>query len=373
MICFDCYQGASGDMLVGALLNLDNNPAVLKNKLKKLNIKGIKIKMETVKSSSVSATRVKFSVPGMNRISSMKQLDKFLAAADISKDITNKIKKTYLIIFQAESNIHNKPADKVHLHELSSLETLIEIASFFILAGKEDIYCRKLPLGSGTLKTAHGQIPVPAPATLEILKNVPVELTENKYEMVTPTAAALLKASAKFKIPEISVKKTGYGAGKRSLLRVFKTEAVRQNEETLIQIEVNIDDMTPEDISSLAGKLLSKSKEVYITPVLMKKGRPGQLLTVLCERKKLQKIKEIIFKDSTSAGLRYWEIKRDTLPRKSVEFKSSLGRCRIKETEFPDGSIKIKPEYDDLKKISAKTDMPVYTIREKIKREYNDE
>lgn len=373
MIYFDCFQGASGDMLAGALLDLERDTASYKEELKKFNVKGVRAEISKAVSGSLSGTKVKFISNEGHSHRGINEIKLLIKKSALSEKIKKKILETYKLIFQAESEIHNKPVSRIKLHELSSLETLFEIASFFILLKNETVYSRMLILGSGIKKVAHGIIPVPAPATVMILKDLPVKLENRGMEMVTPTAAALLKVSADFSFPDMYIEKIGYGIGKRSMLRVFKGKQINTGGKDLIQIEVNIDDMTPEDISALAGGLLKISMEVYTVPAVMKKGRPGFVITVLCEENKFNDIKDKIFNESTTAGLRFWQVKRVCLPRTNIKFKSSFGTCGIKKLELTGGSQKIKPEYDDLVKLSKKTGLSISDLRDKIIKEYKDE
>jgi uncharacterized protein (DUF111 family) len=229
-----------------------------------------------------------------------------------------------------------------------------------------------LPVGSGTAPTAHGPVPLPAPATAEILKYIPVSFTGIGEELTTPTGAALLKNSAKFSAPDLVIKKTGYGIGQRNFLRVFKADKIYSGALDILRAEVNIDDMTGEDTANLMARLREFSREVYCVPAFMKKGRPGTVITALVEENKLESFRDSLFLNSTAVGFRYFKVARDVLKREIINFKSSYGKVRIKISGYKDKK-NIKPEYDDIAKISKETGLPVSNLRKNIIKEYINE
>lgn len=374
MIYLDPYQGASGDMLVGALLDLEEEKSGFLKEVGNLCSGKVTVSAEKSVHESITGTRIKFTSEEEKHIHrSFDDIKAVIGKLPLEDAVRSKVLETYDLIFEAESRIHDKPQDKIRLHELSSLETLFEITSFFMLLKEEKIYCRNITLGSGIKESAHGIIPIPSPATSEILKDVPIKFKDTSNEMVTPTAAALLKVAADFVVPDMRIEKIGYGLGSRSVLRVFEASNIFESAQNLLQIQVNIDDMTSEDIRALIDKLLRTARDVYVNPVIMKKGRPGFILTVLCEEKNLSTVKESILKESSTAGLRYWQVAREALQRKIIDFDSSYGRCRVKELIFADGSKKIKIEFEDLLRLSETAQVSISDLRDKIRKEYLDE
>ncbi len=376
MIYFDCYQGAAGDMLVGALLDIRGDNGQIKAVIKKLKLKNVEFEITKSARHSISGISLNLKIISLSRCDKLSKVEKIISDSSLSKKIKKNVLKTYRIIFKAEAAVHSVDIEKVHLHELGSVDTLIEIASYWTLLENEEVYCSVLPLGCGVQKSAHGLIPIPSPAAIEILKGIPVKFiqSEKEGELVTPTAAALLKASIKFNLNEIIIKKIGYGIGKRSILRaVSGSKIVENNFSDILQLEFNIDDMTSEDITALTKKILKIVKDVFVTSVIMKKGRTGYLITVICKRKKFSEVKNTIFNESTTTGFRYWIINREELPRKIIKFKSSFGHCKIKEVKLPSGALRSKPEFNDLMKISKKTGINTFILRSQICKEFNDE
>lgn len=372
MIYFDCPRGASGDMLIGALLDMEGGSRKLEKELHRAGLAGLQIKIKGKVIDGVSGTAVKFTAAGSS-LSTYGEFKEFLRKIKVDEDIKKKVEETYALIFKAEAAVHNTSLEKVHLHELSSFSTFIQILAFYILTAGQQLYSSALPVGTGVVKTAHGELPLPAPATAEILKGLPVRVTSSREELTTPTASAILKSSAVFSpVPDFIIKKTGYGCGARNFLRVFKADSVAGGGKDIYQIEVNIDDMTGEDISFLIEKLSDFSREVYSVPALMKKGRPGNVVTALVEEKNFSDFRESLFSNSSTAGFRYFKVCRDVLKREILKFKSSYGGINMKVSEYNDKQ-KIKPEYDDLKKISEKTGLPLNELRRNILMEYNNE
>jgi len=368
MIYFDFFQGASGDMLVSALLDLKKDRAGFKKELRKLGLK-TEININSVKKNGIKCAKIEFIVKDKVNFKKYDEVRKFIQKSKLSASIKKKILNTYELIFKAEAAVHGIDYRKVHLHELASSRTMLEIAAYHILTKGEEVICGVLPLGSGTKKTAHGEIPLPSPVTAEILKGFPVKLTEEKKEMVTPTAAALIKISAGTGTFS-AIRKTGYGAGQYSMLRVFEADCAGARE--MLQIEFDVDDMTAEDISHAAGLLRKKAADVCVGPVIMKKGRPGSRISIVCSGRNFNEIQKIIFTFTTTSGFRYWNINRIVLPRKITEFMSSHGKCRVKEVRLPGGS-RVKPEFEDLAGISLKKNISVDGLRRDVIEEFSDE
>jgi hypothetical protein len=372
MIYFDCPRGVSGDMLLGALLDMEDGSRKLEKELLEAGLEGIKIKVEDKVVDGVKGAAAEITAPGKS-LSTYREVREFSGTIKVDDDIKRAVEKTYALIFKAEAAVHNTTPEKVHLHELASSDTFIQILSYHILTDGQVIYSSALPVGTGTVKTAHGELPLPAPAAAEILKGIPVRVTSSREELTTPTAAAILKSSARFSgVENLIIEKTGVGMGARNFMRVFKADEPSGGGRGIYQAEVNIDDMTGEDVAFLVEKLSSFSREVYSTPVFMKKGRPGNVVTALVEEKMMGAFRDCLFLHSSTAGFRYFKVFRDVLKREIIKFKSSCGEVAIKVTSY-NGRQKIKPEYDDLKKISKEKGIPISELRRDIIREYYNE
>ncbi|MGM0568741.1 MAG: LarC family nickel insertion protein [Elusimicrobiota bacterium] len=369
MIYFDCFQGASADMLCGALFELYRGHD-LSEKLNSFEKTRIKIYSEKVRLNAISGTRVSFKVEGVSAPPDLKGIKKFFEESFLEENIKKKVVDTYAELFKAEAAVHAMDPYDVKLHELSAPHKFAEITAYHIMSDSLNLFFSPPVLGSASMKSAHGTIPLPSPATAEILKGIPVEFSCEKKEMFTPSAAALLKVSADIGRPDMVVEKISYGIGKRSLLRIFKGERVLSSAGNVMEIEFNVDDMTPEDISFFTKKISRAGLDFYITPVVMKKSRPGHMISILAEEKEFQKIQNIIFNYTSTAGFRTKKLERFVVKRKIVDFKSSIGSCRIKEYFLPSGAEKIKPEYEDLKKISGEKEISLTRAREIISKEY---
>ncbi|GEM_PF-3437948 len=357
-------------MLVGALAELPGNEEKLQRELEKASVDAA-VTFKKKMFGGIRATAVKYNA-AFSDTDTLGKIEKKLSGWELAPGVKKEALKTFSIIFKAEGAVHGKSPREVHLHELGKPETLLEIVSFFILLGRQDLYCLGLPLGRGEINTAHGEIPVPSPVVSKILEGVPVRFTSEKQELVTPTAAALLKSRALFERPEMIIKKTAFGAGSRNYLRCYHGKLERKSS-SVIELRVNIDDMTGEDVSCLVKKLRSESLDVFITPVLMKKSRPGSEITVLCRIKKFERVRDILYKNSTTAGFRYNSVSRDELEREIKEFESSYGKCRIKKTIMPAGEYSVKPEMDDLIRLSRESALSAGDLRRKITEEYENE
>ncbi|MGM0441529.1 MAG: nickel pincer cofactor biosynthesis protein LarC [Elusimicrobiota bacterium] len=370
MILFDCFNGASGDMLVGALLDTADEPKELAFKLKKSGLEDIRVDIREITKNSLAGTRVKFKGP-QKKLNTLDKIKSLAGKLKLSQKTEQKLMGIYTRIFKAEAAVHGVALEEVHLHEIGGLDTFAEILSFLLLTEGEKLYCKSLAVGGGTLKTAHGEIPLPAPATAEIIKDMPVRIKDKDGELLTPTGAAILKETVDFNIPDIITGRTGYGIGKRSILRVIRGKTVDGGAK-LNQISFNVDDMTGEDIGYFIEKLSSLAVDVWLVPVLMKKGRPGHKIEILCKDKNFERVKDLILKETSTAGFRVLEINRRVLDRDMEEFNSSYGKCRIKKYRY-NGGLKYKPEYEDLKKLAGKSELGIMELRKKIMEEFKNE
>ncbi len=369
MIVIDCYTGASGDMLVGALLDTEKNPENLIFKLRQAGLKNVTADIKNISKNSITGTRLSFLGPD-KRLDTREKIKDYAGKLKISSKIRKKLIAVYTRIFNAESSVHGSSVDEIHLHEIGGPDTFLEILSFLLLTKDEKIYCRTLTVGRGTAKTAHGEIPVPSPATGELIKNMPVKMSDKDEELLTPTAAAILGETADFSVPDIVVEKTGYGMGKRSSLRIF--QGSRSGKNTLKKVEFNVDDMTGEDVGYFKEKASSSAVDIWVVPVFMKKGRPGYKIELLCKEKDFNRVKGLIFKETSTAGFRVSEVNRLVTKRDIEYLNSSYGKCGIKKYRTPSGN-KYKPEYGDLKRLAEENDQNITILRQNIMEEFKNE
>lgn len=378
---FDCFSGISGDMTLGALVDAGLPIEVLRSELEKLNLPGYTISSEKVRRSGLSATKVHVV------LDKKKQPTRHLA--DISRIINGSslspvIKQKSLSIFQqlaeVEATVHGTTPEKVHFHEVGAVDALVDIVGSVIgleHLGITEIIGSPVNVGSGTIHTAHGKLPVPAPATAELLRNIPLYSSSITFELTTPTGAAIIStlASSFGPLPQMKVGRIAYGAGNKDIpgqsnaLRLMIGELLPvYDEDTSTLIDTNIDDMNPQLYDHVIEKLLAQgAQDAFLTPIIMKKGRPGILLSVLCDRSKSDAVLDTIFRETTSIGVRIGETGRKKLSREVREIETVYGRVRVKISRRGDEIMTITPEYEDCRKLAEEKQVPVKTIIEKAK------
>ncbi|CUU10882.1 hypothetical protein JGI3_02081 [Candidatus Kryptobacter tengchongensis] len=380
---FDAFSGISGDMTIGAFIDAGIDFEEFKNEIQKLNLKNFDVKIKKITRHGINAT--KFDVVIKEDREAHRNLSEIFEIIDKS-NLSDFVKKTSQKIFttlaQAEAKIHNVAIDDVHFHEVGAVDSIVDIVGTAICIEKfgiEKIFVSKIPLGSGGfVQTQHGKMPVPSPATVEILKNFPVILTDVSFELTTPTGSAIVATLAEYGLEKetIKISAIGYGAGqfeipdRPNLLRIIIGEIpLKYGEEKLLLIETNIDDMNPEVYPYVIEKLLSSgANDAYLVPIIMKKGRPGILLSVLVSESKLDNVLKIIFTQTTTLGVRVIEIKRRKLPREQREIETPFGRVKFKLVSI-DNVERLIPEFEECKRIAEERNLPliqVYKILESL-------
>ncbi|MBU4227188.1 nickel pincer cofactor biosynthesis protein LarC [bacterium] len=388
---FDCFSGISGDMTVGALLDAGLKIETLEKELKKLGLTGYQLEVNKVVKKGISATKFKVKIKEEGVERRFKDILTILEKSKLDEEIKKETKKIFFNIAQAESKIHQKDIDKIHFHEIGGLDSIIDIASAVIgikTLGIEEIYSSALPVGKGFVKCAHGVMPVPAWATLELLKNIPTYSGGIESEMITPTGAAIIGTLAKSfgERPLMKIERIGYGAGEKefsipNLLRVSIGEKILKDEnlkdgyvsDEAVLIETNIDDMNPEFYDYIMDQLFSLGAlDVFLTSIQMKKNRPAHMLSIIVYEQDLKEILEVLFSESTTLGVRIREIKRLRLAQQNFIAETKYGKIRVKVGIFK-GEIKnIGPEYEDCKKIAEQHQVPLKEIYEEAKKVANN-
>ena len=356
---FDCFSGVAGDMIIGALLDAGLPLDDLKAEINRLGLSGYKLSFEKVTKNHISATKFNVEVTEDQPPRNPDDIVKLITASKADHDVKLKSIAIFNRLAKAEAKVHGQPIEKVHFHEVGAVDAIIDIVGAVAalkLMGIEKIYSSMLPLGTGAVETDHGLMPVPAPATAELVKDFPIRITATEAELTTPTGAAILTTLAEFTNPGItSFEYTGYGAGARdlpglpNLLRVMITDTKFEFDHDTIKIlETNLDRSTPEMSGALLDELLSAGAlDVFITPVLMKKNRSGHLLTVLCRPDKLNELAKIIFTLGNTLGIRVETRSRIKLHRKEVTVSTSVGEIGVKIATLEGRDI-ILPEFDDM-------------------------
>ncbi|MEW6674678.1 MAG: nickel pincer cofactor biosynthesis protein LarC [Nitrospirota bacterium] len=390
---FDCFSGISGDMCLGALVDAGVSIKKLENELRKIPIKGYKLRTKKVKRAGFRATKadvIQRAKSKEQRAKRWKDVEKIIRTSLLSNDIKQKGLKIFRRLFEAEAKVHNETFNNVHLHELGGVDCIVDIFGTIIglgILGVEKVYSSPINIGSGSVEAEHGVLPVPASATAEILKGVPVystdpEFNSGLFELTTPTGAAILKelSSGFGDIPFMNIEKIGIGAGSRdfkkrpNVLRLFIggqwPATTDQKDEKVIVIETNIDDMNPQIYEYVMEKLFKAGVlDIYLTQVITKKGRPGIKLTVLCNEAKSEELIRIILEETTTIGVRFYEVKRRILQREIKTIDTEFGKVKVKFSRLGDKILKMTPEYEDCKKIAKRLNMPLLEVMEKIKKD----
>jgi pyridinium-3,5-bisthiocarboxylic acid mononucleotide nickel chelatase len=375
---FDCFSGISGDMTLGALVDLGVPPQWLSEHLKKaLGITGFEIETRTVERGGLRGVKVDVQISDTSErdYARIRQLieDSALSEAAAANSL-----RMFRKIAEAEAFIHGCPVDEVHFHELGGVDAIVDIVGTAVsieYLGIDTVVSSRIPLGSGMVDCSHGRLPVPAPATLAMLSGIPVYGTDIGFELVTPTGAAIISSlSQSFEpVPDMVVKAAGYGAGSRdfpaqpNLLRIVTGEHAGRAAETIEVIETAIDDMNPEVFGYLSDRLFDAgARDVCLIPVYMKKGRPGTLLQVLCTRSTMPAISQMILTETSSAGLRHHTAGRQVLERKRVVVPTPYGRILAKRLTVPDGGFRIAPEFDDCRRVAEAMAIPLRKVYEAV-------
>lgn len=377
VLYFDCFNGISGDMILGALFDLGLDREAWLRELNKIEISGYRVEIEKKRKGPLMGTDVNIIVEDRVTHRHAKEMLDMVSNSSLDDEIKEKSLKILTRIAQVESSIHNEPLEEVHLHELGGIDTIVDVVGSIIglkLLGIERVYSSPLPLGEGFVETAHGRLPIPAPATAELLKGVPVYSNGMKGELVTPTGAGIISTlSYSFgPIPPITIEKIGYGAGKKdfaipNMLRAIMGELYQEKQrDTNTIIDVNIDDMNPQIYGYLMDKLFEiGALDVFFTPIYMKKSRPAVKLTVISPNHLVDKIIDVIFRETTSIGIRTYQVEKIMLPREIIELDTPWGTARVK-VSYINGTPKIMPEYDDCKAIAEKTGIPIQEVMKEI-------
>jgi uncharacterized protein (TIGR00299 family) protein len=378
ILYLDCPMGISGDMFLSALIDLGVDPKMILRELRKLPVDKIDVEIKKVLRHSITGTTFRVKLIESHHHRTFRDIKKIIDKSPLSPKVKSLSTAIFKLIADSEGKIHGiRPID-VHFHEVGAMDSIIDIVGAAIAVdslkvGK--VISSPIALGTGWARTMHGTIPVPAPATLEILKGVPTAASTAPFELTTPTGAAIVKtlASSFGPMPPMTIGAAGYGAGKKdfkesaNLLRaVIGTtggDAATEGLERLVVLETNIDDMSPQVAGYLLERLLSAGAlDAFYTPVQMKKGRPGVLLTVLTDIEKKDGLLDMIFAESTTIGVRAYEVERHCLERKSAKVKTPYGTITVKLALRSGRVMNIQPEYEDCRAAAGKKGVPLKQV-----------
>lgn len=373
---FDCFSGISGDMCLGALVDAGVPLDILAKELNKIPIGGYELTSRKVRRSGISATKVDVVVDRKHAGErKWKDIQKLVRESSLAPSMKKKGLSVFRSLFEAEAKVHGEPLNKVHLHELGAVDCIVDIFGTLIglaMLGIEEVYASTINLGSGTVMTSHGILPVPAPATAELLRGVPVYSAGDPFEKTTPTGSALITFLAKGygDMPAFIPEKIGMGAGGKdpasvpNMLRILIGETTgATGQDSIMVIETNIDDMNPQIFEYVSERLLDAGAlDVFLTQIMMKKMRPAVKLSVLCDREKMKDLSEIILRETTSIGVRCHETSRITLERRIEKVETVFGTVRVKISGNSKRHLTVTPEYEDCRVIALKKGIPLSEV-----------
>ena len=381
ILYFDCFSGIAGDMIIGALIDAGLDLDKLRAALATLDVPGYTLTAEKTVRNSITGTKFEVDVSGEDHAHRhLKDIVALIDNSQVSDRVKELSKKTFQHLAAAEAAIHGESVDSVHFHEVGGVDSIVDIVGSFVgleMLGIEACYASPVHLGTGFVRSAHGKIPVPAPATVALLENVPVYSTGIRAELVTPTGAAVLVTLAREfgPMPHMKVARTGYGAGTReleipNLLRVCIGESAgpATKREELVLVETNIDDMNPQLFDHVSEKLFETgSLDVYLTPVQMKKGRPATVLSALTRPDNLDAVLGVIFAETTTLGVRVNRLERAYLDREFVKVDTPYGPVTVKVARTAGGVANISPEYEECRAIANEKGLALKDVYDEVK------
>ncbi|HEX6719443.1 MAG TPA: nickel pincer cofactor biosynthesis protein LarC, partial [Pyrinomonadaceae bacterium] len=343
-----------------------------------LRVSGFSIEFETVNRSGLSATYARVETVHEHKHRHLAEIKNIIEASGLTDAVKQRAVQIFTRLAEAEARVHNEPIDQVHFHEVGALDAIVDVVGAAICFDALQIdrfVCSPLHVGSGMVKMAHGQFPIPPPAVAELLKGVPFYATDIKGELLTPTGAAIITTvcSEYGPIPEMKTEATGYGAGTReypdfpNVLRVLvgETEGNAPTDERLWMLETNLDDASPQIIGHVMDRVLELGAlDCFFTPVQMKKNRPGVLLSVLCRRDEKDAVMKLLFTETTTLGVRSYEVTRRALKRSVVRVETEYGPIDVKVGHLDGRVVNEMPEFEQCRQAAAKADVPLKVVEE---------
>ena len=381
---FDCPSGASGDMILGALVDAGCPLEALEAAVTSLGVEGWRLEARLVERGGLRGTHLAVHTDPGRRFPSLGDMLRPIGSSGLPDTVKAHARAVLRRLAEAEARVHQVAVDAVHFHEVGALDTLVDVVGAVAgleALGVERLHLSPLPIGGGTVETAHGRLPVPAPATAELLRGFSVYDNGVAAELVTPTGAAILTTlAAPGRLPAMTLERVGWGAGSRdlpipNLLRVLvgqatPVEAGSEELETLVSVETTIDDMSPQLYEPLLERLLAAGAlDVYLTPVVMKRSRPGTVLTALAPPELADRLAEVLFRETTTIGVRWSEVRRRRLPRELVRLPTAFGPVTFKVSTLGGRVVTVTPEFEEVRRIADAEGRPVREVLEAVRLE----
>ena len=372
ILYFDIVNGISGDMTIATLLDLGISKEVFLEEINKLNLGDeFNINIQEENEDGIVGTKVEVITKEVNAHRHLSDIYEIIDKSSLNEYVKENAKKIFMVIAEAEAKVHGTTIDKIHFHEVGAIDSIVDVVSACILVDLlcvDKIYATTVPVGSGFIKCDHGIMPVPAPATIEILKDVPIKLNTVKGECTTPTGAAIIKTLCDdfVDVLELEVKQIGYGIGhkKFEIPNILRTIlGVKKKEEFIYEIIANIDDMSSEVYSYIYERFINDGAlDIYTQSIYMKKNRPATKLCILCKEEDLNKFIDLMILQTSTFGIRYSKYNRVTLDRKFTKIETKYGKITVKLGYYNGQLIRITPEYEDCKKISINKNIPLNSL-----------
>ena len=406
---FDCFGGASGNMILGALADAGLDIDALERELRRLPVSGWTIERRPVHKAGLGALYLDVVVAGEDSHAadhhheghahrSLADVLDIIRAARFAHDIEARMIAIFERLAAAEARVHRVPVDQIAFHEVGQIDAIVDVSAAVLglrMLDVDDVFCSPLPCGRGTVRSAHGSLPSPSPATLDLLRDVPTYSVDLDAEMVTPTGAAILTSLASFGVrPPMTVERIGYGAGRSdfpfpNVLRMSIGQRARAlgpvdersrgngrdsgtDERDAVQLETNIDDMSPQVYEHVLERLMaSGALDVWLQSIQMKKGRPGTLLCVLAPPHLADELSDLMMAETTTIGVRRWPVQRRVAPRALELVATSFGPVRVKVITSPSG-VRARAEYEDCREIAQRTGMPLVDVMRRIEAQLDE-
>ena len=397
---FDCPSGAAGDMIMGALVDAGVPFEALRDELAKLRLPGWSLERREVMKGVFRATKIDVHVHDHDHAGdaaghshahghdrhehpdrNLRAILDLIAASDLPATVKANASRIFTRLGEAEARVHGTTVDHVHFHDVGAVDAIVDVAGACVglhLLGVDQVHCSALPLGGGFVTGAHGRIPIPGPGTAELLKGFPVVDTGVRRELVTPTGAAILTtlARAAGAMPAMTVEAVGYGAGNMELdapnvIRLFLGRAASSGgRETIMQVETTVDDMSPQLWEVVIERLFETGAlDVYLTPVTMKKSRPGTVLTALCAPDRVTELSRVLFEESPTIGVRWTAYQRERLDREMVTLPTPYGAIPFKVSRLDGRVVTVTPEFDEVRRIARAKGLPVREVLDQARAE----
>ena len=373
---FDCVAGASGDMILGALIDAGLDSDELCEGLEALGLSEYQLQIGRVQKGAIQATSVDVAITGEVAARRLSDIEAIILKSDLPTSVKESSLAIFRRVIEVEAEIHGADPGEVHLHEVGGTDAIVDVVGSLLgleLLAVEKVYASRLPLGHGFVRCAHGLLPVPAPATLEILKGVPVVQYDVEGELVTPTGAAILTSVCEGygPMPQMTVDRIGYGAGRtdfafpnvlRLLIGSTPLPATAATEEVVL-LETNLDDMNPELYEHVMDSLFrAGALDVFLQPVQGKKNRPGVLLSALCHPEDGERLSAILFAETTTLGIRLNTMQRLCLDRETTKVRTPYGEVSVKVARLGEEIVNLSPEYEDCRRLARETGKPLKEV-----------